>query len=268
MNIPSAISDFIFELEEGLSTSFSQKQSTGAVVLRSDEYALILVLYWAERPKTTYVGPVRTVHIDQDQILKNPTKILYRLFSLVGKGAVIYARQTVAARIEKRVALGFLEENHLQAAIPGKYRYGLFHVGELVSVALFSGGRHMREQAANYRSFELLRFCHKSGHRVVGGLSKLLKAFTNDFHPQDIMTYVDRDWSQHSNLRTLGFEVQGDIAPQTFWIADKERYYITDANQLSALKTSYPNGYLSQNSGSTKLVLKFEAGHAPIVSQD
>lgn len=256
MDLPLAIENFIFELERGLDTSFSRQRLNGSVVLHTEIPCFALVIYLAGNTGRIDVNDTRSFHIDQDQILKDSRKILSRLYSLLGKGRVIYGRQTVVARIDKRVALAFLEENHLQAAIPGKYRYGLFHKGELVSIAIFSGGRKMREHAANYRSFELIRFCHKAGYRVVGGLSKLLKSFINNFHPNDIMTYVDRDWAQDSNLQTLGFQKQGCISPQSFWIVHKERYLVEHAEQLSELKEIYPMGYLSHNNGSTKLVLK------------
>lgn len=256
MDVPLAIADFIFKLEEGLDTSFSRQCLNGAVILHTGTPYFALVIYLAGNTGRIDIGDIRTFHIDQDQILKDSRKILSRLFSLLGRGQVIYGRQTIVARIDKRIALAFLEENHLQAAISGKYRYGLFHEGELLSVAIFSGGRRMREQASNYRSFELLRFCHKAGYRVVGGLSKLLKSFTADFHPNDIMTYVDQDWAQVSNLHTLGFQEQGHTSPQAFWIVGKERYYIENAEQLSQLKQTYPMGHLSYNKGSTKLVLK------------
>ncbi len=256
MDVSLAIENFIFELERGLDTSFSRQYLNGTIVLHTETPYFALVIYLAGNTGRIDVKDIRSFHIDQDQILKDPHKILSRLYSLLGKGRVIYARQTVVARIDKRVALAFLEENHLQVAIPGKYRYGLFHESELVSVAIFSGGRKMREHAPNYRSFELIRFCHKAGYRVVGGMSKLLKSFIEDFHPNDIMTYVDRDWSQDSNLRTLGFQEQGSTSPQSFWIVCKERYHIENMEQLSKLQQTYANGYLSHNNGSTKLVLK------------
>lgn len=256
MNVRLAIKNFIFELEKGLEISFSRRYLHGTVILRAETTCFALAIYFAENRKRIYLGDIRTFHIDGDQILKDPQKILFRLFSLLGKGNVIYARHTVVARIDKRVTQAFLEDNHLQSAIPGKYRYGLFHNGELVSAAVFSGGRHMWEQEASYRSFELLRFCHKAGYRVVGGLSKLLKAFTTDFQPDDIMTYVDKDWAQVSNLRTLGFEEQGHTFPQAFFITDKQRHYIQGDEQLDQLKERYPMGYLSYNQGSIKMVLK------------
>src|SRR5690606_12768987 len=155
------------------------------------------------------------------------------------RGQVIHGRQTVVARIDKGIALAFLAENHLQVAIPGKYRYGLLDEGELVSVAIFSGGRRMREQAPNYRSFELIRFCHKAGYRVVGGLSKLLKAFIQDFHPNDSMTYAERDRAQVSTRRTFGFEAPGRTSALAFWLVDKERHNITGVEHLGQLQQAY-----------------------------
>ena len=257
MDIPQAIADFIAELERDLTMSFSKQYTADTIHLdgpAADNFAL--VIYLAHNRGRIPIDNRRIFHIDQDQILKNPHKILSRLCSLLGKGQVVYGRQTVVARVDKGVTIAFLEENHLQVAIPGKYRYGLFYKGELMSIAVFSGGRHMRDQAPDYRSFELVRFCHKAGYRVVGGLSKLLKAFIKDFQPHDIMTYVDRDWAQDSNLRTLGFEQREYTAPQHFWVVGQERYYIANSETLLKLKETYPAGYFSINNGSTKLVLK------------
>lgn len=256
MDIPQAILDFITELERDLAMSFSKKYTADAIFLEEPAANLALVIYLANNRGRIPMDNRRTFHIDQDQILKDPRKILSRLCSLLGEGYVVYGRQTVVARVDKGVAIAFLEENHLQIAVPGKYRYGLFYKGELMSIAIFSGGRHMRDQAPDYRSFELVRFCHKAGYRVVGGLSKLLKAFIKDFKPHDIMTYVDRDWAQDSNLRTLGFEQRGHIAPQHFWVVGHQRHYITNPETLLKLREDYPAGYLSVNNGSTKLVLK------------
>lgn len=256
MNERLMIADFIFDLEKGLDVVFSRRDQDRTIVLYSETPHFAVIIYLAGQATRINIEDTRTFHIDQDQILQDRHKLLSRLFSLLGKGRVVYARQTVVARLEKRVTLTFLEENHLQVAIPGKYRYGLYHQGELMSIAVFSGGRRMHEQGENYRSFELIRFCHKAGYRVVGGLSKLLKSFIVDFHPDDIMTYVDRDWAQDSNLRTLGFQEQGKTSPQAFWIVGKRRHYIRHAAQLAKLQQTDPCGYLSHNHGSSKLVLK------------
>lgn len=188
------------------------------------------------------------IHIDYDQIMSAESKIINRLRGLLGLGIRIYGRTTVVARIDKRIALEFQEEHHLQGSLPGKYRYGLFYKGELVSLAVFGGARLMRQEGPDHRSFELLRFCHKADILVVGGLSKLIKAFVKDFNPQDIMTYVDRDWAQDgSSLLTIGFNVINKLPPQRFGIVDGLRIY--------PIPEGLTVNYFVENKGSLKLKL-------------
>lgn len=190
---------------------------------------------------------LQTLHIDVDLLQSSKNKIINRVKGMLGLGERIFARDTVVARIDKRAAMDFQQEHHLQVALPGKYRYGLFHQGDLVSIAIFSGGRQMREEAEGYRSFELLRFCHKSGYSVVGGVSKLIRKFVQEFQPSDIMTYADLDWCQHSSLEKIGFVPLSTKGPQTFWIEGGVRSY--DDN------SAHQEGYRVRNSGSLKLKL-------------
>lgn len=193
--------------------------------------------------------------ISLGQLEQEDSKIQHRLKVLAGKAKKLHARSTVVARLDKNQSMSFLEEHHLQVPLPGKYRYGLFYEGELVSLAVFSGGRRMKDKPEDYRSFELLRFCHKSDQLIIGGLSKLIQAFIKDFHPGDIMTYVDKDWSQDSSLKTIGFQEMGSREGARFWIAEQQQHLIESEEQLLEMAENHPNGYLSQNSGSIKLVL-------------
>jgi hypothetical protein len=197
---------------------------------------------------------IDNIHIDLEDVTLQQDKIIHRIKTLSGQALRIYARHTIVARIDKKVSLEFQRDYHLQKAVAGKYRYGLFFNGDLVSIAVFSGGRRMNDQPDSYRSFELIRFCHKQGVIVVGGISKLIQAFQKDFSPGDIMTYADRDWSQDSSLTKIGFKNMGQTSPQEFWFCDQERYTLTSSN-LEALKVLYPTGYPKSNSGSLKMVL-------------
>jgi len=161
---------------------------------------------------------IRSIHIDEDRWITRPELLLNRIAALAGQSRRLYARDTVAARIDKPTALSFQEEHHLQVSLPGKYRFGLFHHGELVAIALFSGGRSMHDRSAGHRSFELLRFCHKQEVHVVGGFSKLLETFQRAFNPGDIMTYADSDWSDGSSYRKVGFIPITGTQPQLFWV--------------------------------------------------
>ncbi len=249
------IYSFAENLTAQLDEPFTLSDCGSYWLLHTTTLPCTIVIYFPEKTERVSILDRRVFHIDLDQIVGHATKIVLRLAALLGKGKVIYGRQTVVARIDKKMTISFQEEHHLQVALPGKYRYGLFHHGELVSVAIFSGGRKMKGQTERYRSFELLRFCHKSGFRVVGGLSKLIHAFVQDFSPNDIMTYVDKDWSHDSSLKTVGFSKAGEIPPQHFWVVAEKRHYVRDDESLVQLQKAYPHGYLKLNSGSMKLVL-------------
>lgn len=236
------IRNFISDLSQFISI-LDQEQCAGVYRVQTHKYYVYFYLPGQiRRPEPRDLG---VIHIDYDQIEAMPDKILARLKGLHQIGRRIYGRQTVVARIDKKVALAFQEEHHIQVALPGKYRYGLYHQGELVSVAIFSGGRHMRDQDKEYRSFELLRFCHKGDTIVVGGISKLIKAFIADFNPQDIMTYADLDWTQESSLQTIGFQVIGLLPPQKYYIVQGVRQFLkpTDSEPF----------YTVENLGSLKL---------------
>jgi|SRR5690606_11462142 len=257
MQFDDTLKRFIAQLEIGLKTKFAQEITPGVLSLSSAEPEFTLFIYTAQHIITRLPNPTKkTYHIDIDQVVSANEKITARLLALLENGQTVYARTTVAARIDKKVSIDFQQDHHLQSAIPGKYRYGLFHKGELVSIAVFSGGRRMRDKPDDYRSFELIRFCHKSKIRVVGGLSKLIRAFIKDFKPGDIMSYVDRDWTHASSLNTIGFTERGRTAPHEFWINEGFRHPVQNELVLAELKKMYPEGYLIQNSGSSKLVLE------------
>lgn len=159
-----------------------------------------------------------SVHLDEDLWIKNPKTVRSRLNNRCGINKVIFARNTVVAKIDKKLAMQFLLEYHLHGALPGKYRYGLFHSGELISVAIFSKVRKMKNMGEDYKSYELLRFCHKTGIHIPGGLSKLLKNFSGENVANDIMTYVDLDWKQGYGYENLGFVTVSETGPLSYFL--------------------------------------------------
>jgi len=253
---------FIHKLRNALSESITRKLNLTAIDegifhISFEEFPQEILCY-ANHIKKRISGeyPAPTIHLDQDQIEFLLPKIGARLKGIMHCEHKIFARQTVVARINKNVSLEFQEEHHLQLPIAGKYRYGLFYQGELVSIAVFSAGRKMSGQPDTYRSFELIRFCHKNSLLVVGGLSKLIHAFAKDFPVNDLMTYVDLDWTQNSNLTSLGFKEKGRIAPQFYWINGAERKIFKLYEHAVAQQQIQQTGHVKSNSGSIKMVLE------------
>jgi hypothetical protein len=245
--------DFLACLQNKLGCIFQIKSIQKGVYLIENE-ELSIIYYLGGQDTEHFINKIRKsalIHIDEDLWKRKPTALLNRLSTLYGYAERSYARQTVVARIDKKTAVEFQEEHHLQGALSGKYRYGLFRNGELLAVAIFSGLRNMKH-TENYRSIELLHFCQKNQHLVVGGLSKLLTAMVRDFSPNDIMTYIDRDWSEGEKFESLGFKVISNTEPQCFKI-NKATYsrQLVNKKDNCMINDDY---YSIKNLGSVKMI--------------
>ena len=82
----------------------------------------------------------------------------------------------------------------------------------------FSKPREILRDGVPYKSFELMRYCSKLNQTVVGGFSKLLQYFIAEHSPDDMMTYVDADWSNGRHLSAFGFNYDSYKDPIEFWI--------------------------------------------------
>jgi hypothetical protein len=176
----------------------------------------------------------KIIHLHQDIWNYKQEIVQHRLMVQLGLGvhtedksngrAVIrriFARKTMARRIHSSIAMEFLDEHHLWGATKAKHNYGLFVEGgsndsndeELVAVATFSAKRKIVRLGKPHRSHELLRFCSRRDSNVVGGISKLIKAFVREKAPDDIITVVDRDWGDGSGWHPLGFHTVATMDP-------------------------------------------------------
>ncbi len=197
---------------------------------------------------------IKLIVIYEDQWLNNEAVIKDRINSINGNLIQIHGRKTKAARIDSNTAFQFLNSNHLQGYINSKIKYGLFLVNELVAVATFAAGRKMRDKPESYRSFELIQFANKGGFNVVGGLSKLLNTFIENHKPGNIMTYIDRAWSEGEAFKQMGFVQTGFLNPQQFFVENEDfvRYTKREVDEFR------DNFIPVWNAGSIKLVLEIE----------
>jgi hypothetical protein len=212
----------------------------------------------------------RIIHLWEDVYFFKKDLVQSRIFSILGTFTRLHARHCIVKRIDKPTADNFLEINHLQGMVNAKLKYGLFlkpqyverfglldaegivHANKplLIAIATFSGGRTMKEgERKGTRSFELIRFASLAGYVVVGGMDKLLKAFTEEHQPDDIMSYADRDWSDGRSYDKLGFSKIENSLPQTLyinlktlerlplnWLTDDEHLEIFNAGSIKFIK--------------------------------
>ena len=103
------------------------------------------------------------------------------------------ARNTFADFVDNDIADDFLNEHHRQGATRSSKSssIGLFHVetNELLGVIQFCFPR--TSSMKELYSAELLRLVFKTGVRVSGGASKLIKFYIEKQNPSDFFTYQD-----------------------------------------------------------------------------
>jgi hypothetical protein len=130
--------------------------------------------------------------------------------------------------------------------------YGLFYREELMAAASFSNGRKMNRLPADKRSYELIRFCSRAGYTVTGGLSKLLKHFVREKDAGDVMTYVDKQFSEGKAFLKAGFRKEGESQPRHFLVHKKtfECLPLDDEKR----QTPDPHHYIYSTAGNLKLV--------------
>lgn len=161
-----------------------------------------------------YLEGWSTRELWEDHWVHKQEIVASRLLSLIGHTERIHGRKTEARRIDQPTALEFMERNHVLGGTKAKLKYGLFQGDRLVAAATFSGARKITREGKEGRSYELIRACNLLGTTVVGGMSKLLKAFIREHQPDDIMTYVGLDWSEGRMYEQFGFERVGTTEAQ------------------------------------------------------
>lgn len=134
----------------------------------------------------------------------------------------IYARNCKLQKVDQLTANQFTANNHLQGSCNGQIEnYGLYYEGELIEIMTFGQPRYNK----NYQ-WELLRLCTISDKEVVGGASKLFKAFTSNHVNESIISYCDLSKFSGSVYEKIGMKLHHISEPAKIW--SKDDRYITD----------------------------------------
>lgn len=124
----------------------------------------------------------------------------------------IFARKCELKSVDFNEASIFLDKNHLQGSVNHSKAYGLYLNDELQALMTFGKPRFNK----NFNC-ELLRYSSKLETTVVGGASRLLKAFISKF-PGNIVTYAKKEYSNGNLYKTLGFKLTDSGKPSYFYI--------------------------------------------------
>lgn len=183
----------------------------------------------------------------EDQWINQQDIIRSRISSLLGKTKRIHGRETLVVTLTKPEFIDFLVSNHLNVPVNPKYKFGLTHKSQLIAVAGFSKKCPIHRNGKLFHSHELVRHCNKLNYTVVGGLSKLIKHFTTQTDADDIVTQIDKEWSDGISYKNLGFKLQGVTQPKSFFV---------DSNNTRNYSTPTSGGFSSlKNQGNYKYLL-------------
>jgi tRNA dimethylallyltransferase len=215
--------------------------------------------------------------LHEDVWQRHPNIVRSRIRAQLGVSQRIAARWTKIERLDKPTADAFLEANHLNGSPKARYRFGLFLPARyfprcltadfqanpieeklLVAVATFAAPRTFDKDGVAHKSGELIRFASLLNTTVVGGVSKLVDHFAAQYQTDDVMTYVDREWSNGTSFASSGFEV-ADYKPPTSFVVDRITY---DRYALHRIDNKLLYGLADRlvkvsNAGSTKLLRRY-----------
>lgn len=153
---------------------------------------------------------VKLVQVFEDEWRHQRPLVEARLKAILGVSNTVYARKCIVTQPQTTEVREFLETHHLQGAGSTLSRaYGLRIDGELVAVATFGKGRF------NNAGWELLRYA--SVGRVLGGISRLVKAFRKDHPEGTLVSYADLRWGDGEAYRTAGFRLESITEPDYWW---------------------------------------------------
>lgn len=132
----------------------------------------------------------------------------------LGLNKKIYARNTIVKEITTSQAKKFLSENHLQGYANSSIKFGLFYLDELIQVMTFRRPRFCEKY-----DYEIIRLATKKYYHVVGGASKLFKAFLKQNQNKSVISYADLRYATGNVYKSMGFQ-EINITQPNFWVIE------------------------------------------------
>ncbi len=145
------------------------------------------------------------------------------ILNRIGKSKKIGARKCQIKLVPYSISRSFLESNHFQGDCKSSIRIGLFYENKLISLMTFSKPRIALGGKVRDGEYELTRFCNLIGYVVIGGASKILSHFVNEYSPKKIISYSDNLISNGNLYEKLGFNMDSISRPGYWYVIDGVR---------------------------------------------
>lgn len=155
---------------------------------------------------------IKLLQFYSDEWLLKPEIVKSIISSKLNLNQKIYARNCKKIILNSYQKNKFLNQNHIQGEDRSKVKLGLEYNNELVCLMTFCSSRFN----SNYK-WELSRFSSKIGINVIGGFSKLLFWFRNEYSG-NIISYADRRYSDGNVYIKNGFNLIKTNRPSYYYV--------------------------------------------------
>lgn len=147
----------------------------------------------------------------------------------------IYARNCSIILIDDNIKIKeFQNSTHIQGYARGSINIGLLYNSELVSIMTFKN---------NDFNYELSRYSTK--YNVIGGFSKSLSYFLNNFEKKDIITFSDLRWHTGEVYIKYGFIEDKTLKPDYQYFFKHKRIHKFNFRHKQ-IKIKFPDLYNDQ----------------------
>jgi hypothetical protein len=179
---------------------------------------------------------INLLHIFEDEWTFKRSIIESKILYMLGCAGPwkVYARECTIEEIGIEEKSEFLEKYHIQGNCRTSISYGLRNGKDLVSVMTFKKCIY-RGDSHPGAEWELDRFATGPGI-VVGGASRLLKAFERKYNPQSIVSYADRRWSNGGLYNTLDFKLVDTTKPDYYYVHPDSKYLLRENKRKYQLR--------------------------------
>ena len=182
---------------------------------------------WYHRTKTDKCKEIgiRLIHIFEDEWISKQHIVKNRLLYIFGLSPKIVsgARKCDIKRISIEESRKFHTSHHIQGYGNGTICYGLFYIGNLVSVMDFATLSKVKGARPLENVWELTRF--SSNGSIPGAANKLFVNFVKDYDPLQVISYSDIRWNTGEVYKNLGMKKSGSTVPGYWYVKGVTRYH-------------------------------------------
>lgn len=181
-------------------------------------------LYHSNKTAAAGLVGISLMHVFEDEWRDRPEIVKSMILSRLGMSPnKIGARKCTVKELSPQERKSFFEENHIDGDVAVARAWGLVYEGAVVYGISVRKPFHKRES-----TMEVARCCPKKGCNVQGGLSRLVKAVSEECGRggiKTLMTYVDTRLGGVGDGYTAARFTAVNKTPPRFWWTDfKERF--------------------------------------------